>query len=429
MEYNLDFYVEDFKKQIVDTYKAAIRALPDPNKPFSLEKEYGELTKNTLLYKEKADSNYIPALKEDIVFGDDTWSEKERFVNQKKQVYSYLNAVRAQEEVEKAKEELNQRITFLKKPKDKSGTFFNDFADDFVDFAADYTVKNKYGRKIKKYNYRGFGKRTALFVLGIIGLIIGFAFTFYGIIYTAIIWPSLKSDNHPFLYLSTLPIILSGLFFLILGIVFFVLAFGAIKNKKKFHKEKKQYEDGFKIELYKKIKPYVDEANKRYQQLISSLEEGTNQQYIDGYEKALVMLESLENSINRSVMQYTFDDNFERETLEEVYKCMVNGLANSFTSALQYVLEQHRKATERAEDLAIKEQELNMKKAHNEKMEGMAQAQLESQYRSEQAAYRQARAAEESAYYSKQTAASAKQTAKYTEKQAKISQSIKDRLQ
>lgn len=99
MEYNLDFYVEDFKKQIVDTYKAAIRALPDPNKPFSLEKEYGELTKNTLLYKEKADSNYIPALKEDVVFGDDTWSEKERFVNQKKQVYSYLNAVHAQEEV------------------------------------------------------------------------------------------------------------------------------------------------------------------------------------------------------------------------------------------------------------------------------------------------------------------------------------------
>lgn len=62
------------------------------------------------------------------------------------------------------------------------------------------------------------------------------------------------------------------------------------------------------------------------------------------------------------------------------------------------------KAAIRAEDLVIKEQELNIKKAHNEKMEGMAQAQLESQYRS-------------------------KQTAKYAKKQAKISQSIKDCLQ
>lgn len=428
MEYNLDFYVEDFKKQIVDTYKAAIRALPDPNKPFSLEKEYGELTKNTLLYKEKADSNYIPALKEDIVFGDDTWSEKERFVNQKKQVYSYLNAVHAQEEVEKTKEELNHRIAFLKKPKDKSGTFFNDFAEDFVDFATDYNVKNRYGRKIKKYNYRGFGKRTALFVLGIIGLIVGFGFLFFIALYSAIIIPSLKSDIQPYVYGTMLPILLPGIFFFMLGIIFFSLAFGAINNKKRFIAEKKQYENGFRIELNKRIKPYVDEANKRYLQLVSSLEEGANQQYIDGYEKALIMLESLEKDIDRLVMQYTFDDNFELETLEEVYKCMVNGLANSFTSALQYVLEQQRKAAERAEDLAIKEQELNMKKAHNEKMEGMAQAQLESQYRSEQAAYRQARAAEESAYYSKQTAAAAKQSAKYAKKQAKISQSIKDRL-
>ena len=59
----------------------------------NIKEYYQEVLNDYVSDVRDAQANYVPEMKEDIVFGNDKWTSRERFNYQKKQLYSIIKFI------------------------------------------------------------------------------------------------------------------------------------------------------------------------------------------------------------------------------------------------------------------------------------------------------------------------------------------------
>ena len=115
--YTQEQLVDGLNKTLAEQYQRDRNSIFDPKFDVqSIKDHFQELLNSYTRDKKEAQNTYVPALKEDIVFGDDKWSARERFLNQKKQLYSALCAYEAKDTYDEAVAQLEQAINEVNTP-------------------------------------------------------------------------------------------------------------------------------------------------------------------------------------------------------------------------------------------------------------------------------------------------------------------------
>ena len=382
MPLDLDFYVNEFTGILDQKYTKVIEGGYEAE--YTNEQVDKDLEIWLDLYKMDVDLSkfgYVEELRNDIVFGNDSWSAKERFEKQKNQIACCQMAKMAVECAQEALYCIDVKLESLKKQKQVTTTYFNNDMAAYCKTNSEAFAKEEMKNELKKYNFRGFGKYTANFAAGMacFGIFLFLAFIFF------LVW-IINRDGSSFDRNMGTVFGIMAIVSIVVSIVGFIIAIPAMKLKSEQTETHNKYRNLIKTTSYRisqALQPVLKES----------------QRYFDD--------------------NFSFAEKLDSDTITAILDAMRNGLVDSYSSALRYVREEQKKAKERAEDLALKEKEIRMHAEHNAKMENIAQAQLESQYRTEEAMRRQAMAAETAAYYSRQAAASAAASAEYNKQQAK----------
>ncbi len=409
MPFEVDSYVKEFSKIVDDQFalivgneKTAVYTNEQIDNDIEIWMSIFEVNSKLAV------SNFIAEMQYDVVYGNDQWTARERFQNQKTHVNGALAALGAVEASQSAIDCIDEKLKQLKKPISAPKDHYTAQYNSYIDNEAKAYAKEATKEKIAQYNFRGFGPRTGFFIAGMVILGIGVLafFTTSLLLLESIYIDGLEAGKiAPFMIIFP--------FIALIGLFVLIPALSLKKQKKNAYREVKIVENQTKAKLKSALSPVLNEYNRSYYQIIVDAEASAKQVVIDDYnQKREQMVEAHSDAVKYFDEHYPFAKNFDWQTLSSICEAMRNGIAESYSSALRYVLDEQKKAEQRAQDLAIKQEEMRIQAEHNSKMEQMSYAQLE-------AAQRQAAASEATALNAQRAAAAAEQQAKAAEQQAK----------
>lgn len=410
MPFEVDFYVNDFARQVDEKFALVVG---NDNKvlyqPDTIDKDIETWMALFDINKRMAESSFVPELQYDVVYGDDKWSAKERFLKQKMHLDGALMALSAIESSRSAVNCLDEKLKQLKQPVAYQKEYYTPLFNEYVSTKAKEVASEEMKDEIEKYNFKGFGKKLPFFVVGMSLILIGaFALFMVGIVALASV-EYIKEFGYSLID-TIVAIVAASL--LLLGLIISIPAFKVQSEKRAVQNKLHNLEYSTKVKLKKELLPVLKEYNQNYYQLMLDADASSKEQIIQDFKKKRAdMYYAYQDAKKFFKEHYAFAENFDWDTLQDICQAMRNGIADSYSSALRYVLDEQKKAAQRAEDLAIKKEEMRLQAEHNKRMEEMSQEQM-------LAAQRQANAAEATAYYSRRAAIAAEIQKDYAREQA-----------
>lgn len=389
-EYRKELLLDDFKEKVEREYQH------DKNRFIYLMNNYeinedlkiNESLELAKTFEELEASSRVPELLDDIVFGNDNWTAKERFNMQKRQLNAAICATYARDLYNEIGSNIKTSIDETQKARPLKTKIYNVEFDEKImteDVNKHLGVSdekvNEYSKRLNPTSVIGFG--LGLY-FGILSLIIYFAIR----------------TKYPVDYL------------LYIGIIFTVIGLISGIYTRIFKSKRRNYFIN-KAALLKQIKeelqPEKEKIIENYQNKYHNLTLSTDSKFDNVIEEQLKLLDEVkekEKKCQETLNEYVFCRNLSFNKLNKIYETMENGLADSYTQALIYVNDQEQKTLDRAEE-----------KQHREKLEQISLATLASQKRQEEAAISQARAAQEAAHQAAIQAKAAEDAAYYSRRQ------------
>ena len=415
MPFEVDFYVNDFSRKVDE--KFALVVGKESNNVYAsddIDQEIGVWIDLFNLNAQIAQSNFVKDLQYDMVYGDENWTPRERFQKQRQHLNGALAALTAIEASQTVINDIDAKLEILNKPITPPRNHYTPLYNEYINQESKEFAKNELKDKIKEYSFRGYGKRQPLFITGMAVMGLGlFALLLTGIL--ALTNYNLEQAIGEGYGTDSLIIGIMAIAFSVLtiaGLAIAIPAFSLMSEKKKVQREVKELELQTKAKLKKELQPIVNEYNNNYYQVMLDADSNAKQQVIDDYtQKRADMVVANKDAKEYFHTHYSFAEKLDWDTLHDICEAMRNGLADSYSSALRYVLDEQKKALQREQDLAIKREEMRMQAEHNRKMEHLSQEQLAM-------AQRQAIAAENSAEYNKRAAYAAEQQKEYAKESA-----------
>ena len=391
----------------------------------NIKEYYQEVLNDYVSDVRDAQANYVPEMKEDIVFGNDKWTSRERFNYQKKQLYSALCASRASENLKNTIDQLESEIAEVATP-------FTVDEESVKRAYAKYeqeTINNIVNKQVgvNQRKVEGFKRKRAKFVgLMIPGIIL--AVIFAGV--AAYFWWQFSvayNDYKPLLdygdaetiieMFSKVKALGQNFGFAISSTILTIAGIGMIipqaiygSKRKKYFKTLKAMTPIIKEDLKVSSERLIEDYRNRYAALAS--ESATYRRAAADTMVGCVNVFRKHRDNDPSFAEnYVFCRNLPYKQIYCLYDYMETGIVDSYTAALQYYNSEVQKAMERLATEQYREKTLNMNKEHYSKMESAAQEQTRAIQEQARSAAAQAAAAADAAYYARiQAEESRKQT-------------------
>lgn len=428
--YTQEQLVDGLNKTLDEQYQRDRNSIFDPKFDVqNIKDHFQELLNSYTRSRKEAQNNYIPALKEDIVFGDDKWSARERFLNQKKQLYSALCAYEAKNTHDEAVAQLEQAINEINTPFRVDEESFKRAYTQYEQDKINEIVNRQVGINQRKANL--FKKKRARFVgLYVPGLVILFPSVFGAVWFWRLAIISARayaSLGYPFfeaLRISTefrmqFAFALMFVFYVMLGIGMAIPNRIYARKRKKYMKALKVLTPMIKEDLNNASRGLIQEYNDKYASLFNesaSYRKAANDTLVG----CLGVFKKYNEDGSSIQENYSFCANMQYGQVYCLYDYMEKGVVDSYTGALQYYNNEVQKEMERQATEEYRKQMVNMNKEHFSKMESAAQDQAYAAAQQAEAARRQAQAASDAAYYARVQAEEARKQTNEAKKQTNI---------
>ena len=379
--------------------------------------------------KREAQNYYIPALKEDMVFGDDKWSARDRFLNQKKQLYSALCAYRAKEIHDEAIDQLEGAINEVNTPYKVDEEGLKQAYAQYEQDKINEIVNKQVGinqRKADRYKKKR-ARLVGLFVPGIILLVLSIigAVWFWRLAILNI--RAYDSLGYPFPESLRISTELKMQFaYAIMFTVYLLVGVGMILPNRIYAGKRRKYMKTLKVltpmikeDLNTSSKELIQKYNNKYTALFdesAAYRKAANDTLVG----CLGVFKKYDESYEALAVNYKFCANMSYDQIECLYSYMEKGIVDSYTNALQHFENEVQKEMERHATEEYRKQMVDMNKEHFSKMESAAQDQALAAAQQAEAARRQAQAASDAAYYTKVQAEEAKKQTREAKKQTNI---------
>ena len=426
-EYLMDFNLEKCKKEFAELLDAKLQKAVTSvsNESYDVNVLDPDIEWYLSVVKEREESanqTYVPEFFSDIIFGDDSWAPRVRFEKQKQHLESTLDYKIALSFAETANNLIDEKIDELEKPKTPAEDKFTPELTRYCKDEAEKFGRENTAEEIKKYNFRGYGARTGNFVAGMVMLGVGFLTLFIGLILLSVM-KDLRLKEYG-VYIT----IIVGVILFFIGILVAIPAWSLMAKKRAAFENRRRLIARTNTHLQLSLRPLVNEYNTSYRTICRQMELECKQPVIDRYKKLREENEEKRKDLfYRCNDRYAFAANYDITMIKEILEAMTTGVADSYSSALKFVLDQRQKEADREELREERRMDREMKMAHNEKMEKMAEEQLRSQWRTEEATRNMASYARQAAYESARQTELARQQAKYAKTQAKAVQEMERR--
>ena len=428
--YTQEQLVDGLNKTLANQYQQDRDNIFNPKYSVPNIKEHFQELLNTYIHsKKEAQSNYVAALKEDIVFGDDKWSSRERFLNQKKQLYSALCAYKAKETCDLAVNQLEESINEVNTPFKVDEESFKRAYAQYEQDKINEIVNRQAGVNQRKADYykRKRSRLVGLFIPGIIILVLSLvgAVWFWreaviGIqVYNSLGYPfpeSLRMSTElrmQFIYAIMFTI------YVMIGVGMMIPNRIYAAKRKKYMKTLKVLTPMIKEDLKVASRDLIQDYNNKYAALFNE-SAAYRKSADDTLVGCLGVFKKYDESPEAFQRQYNFCANMEYGQVYCLYAYMEKGVVDSYTNALQYYNNEVQKEMERLATEEYRQQMVNMNKEHFSKMESAAQEQAYAAAQQAEAPNRQAQAARDAAYYARVQAEEARKQTKEAKKQTNI---------
>lgn len=428
--YSKEELVGGLNKSLADQYQKDRDNLFNPKfNPEHIRDHYQEMLNQGSREIQEANNNYVPALKEDIVFGDDRWSARERFLNQKKQLYSAMHANYADAILFVAIDEIEQSITEISKPLTVDEESFKKAYAEYEQQTTNKIInKNCHIRQRQADEFkRRRSKFVGMFVPGVILFVLCLFGSYFMWRATAGLIQYAQSKGATFedLFTKKYSNVLQYLGGSITLTLFCLIGIGMMIpfrvydiKRKRYFKMSKLLTPMIKSDLESVSQELILEYNNKYQSLFNESQAYRKAAY-DSLNGCLNVFKEERDKFSYET-KYSFCRDFRNDKIVRLYNYMEEGVVDSYTGALQYYNNEMQKEQERQATEEYRKQMVTMNKEHFAKMESAAQDQAYAAAQQAEAAARQAAAAQDAAYYARIQAQESRKQTEEAKKQTKI---------
>lgn len=263
---------------------------------------------------------YIKEFKDDMVFGNEKWSTKDRFLKQKQMLYSLVKsydvdliASTHQLDISYRKSDVQDRVYL------EMGNF-KKHEDEFVKEQA-----YAHARKFAKAN-------PALLVLGVMLILVGAIFLIIGL---------MPQRGKGYTY-STLPYLVAGTLMYIAGIPFIPIGIATMSRRKR-EKRRKKIARRLEASIRECIKDITVTYTQQFEETVAKPMlkiENSLLVTFDKWDKAFAVAK--DNAESYRYSHYAFANDLDENEVRDIYQIMNQGLANSYSEAVKYYREQKR---------------------------------------------------------------------------------------